>query len=794
MPQAVVRMCRIAVVILLLLIGPASAAFLIVQTAISGSGVFSFQTMKIGAGGQLTAIDIQCDQGVGQCNNSGTVTRVVRADTYGAWLLNNSTPNCGNATATGCWQQLVTATSMPDSLFGLQSSTSCCGVYEIRIAPSNTQVFYMYLNGYVYKSTNQGTTWTRTGFSNVAAKPNASTKLGGPYMAIDPANANIVFVGTPSSGVFYTTNGGTSWTGISTSTIAAGQTPSGDAFFGSPGVGVGNMIAFDPSSSVISNVTQGIYVCSWGTGCYHSTNAGSNWALTASTPTTFIHVFCDQNGTLWTETSAGFGGTPTNLYAYLGGTWTAITDGSPVGRNTSVAVNPNTAGSSLEIVVGQDWGGYNYSSNNGSTWISGTQPPTRTATDIPWLANTKEAFMTNGGLVFDPSSSNLLYLAEGIGVWYGNATGTNIAWTSRSAAIEQLVADWIVSPAGGTPLVTAWDRPVFVVSNPNLYPSNHGVNYSNAIIKGSGIDWVAGTPATVVVIADWFGTETSGISTDGGSTWTTFAAYPSGTVLNGGNGWAGCIAAGSTSNFVWVLSDDGGVFYTTNSGSSWFAPSYSTGISNTDTGWNHAYYYNRENCVADRVNANTFYIYNSGSAAPGIYRSTNSGATFTRVVSGAFSGGPNVQMRSAPGEAGVFYYTSGNDTPTGTQAFYECVDTGTVTCSAVAGVTDVWAFGFGKAQTGQSYPTIYFYGEYNGTFGMWRDDAHHSTFTQLSGEYVNGSQDQVVSVEGDNNTYGTVYVGFQGSGYAYGQFNYLLSRDLNPANDNDGPAWLNQAA
>ena len=57
----------------------------------------------------------------------------------GAYLFNPTFANCGNTSASGRWQQLITATSFPDSLF-----TTCfsnCGVYEIRIAPSNTALF-----------------------------------------------------------------------------------------------------------------------------------------------------------------------------------------------------------------------------------------------------------------------------------------------------------------------------------------------------------------------------------------------------------------------------------------------------------------------------------------------------------------------------------------------------------------------------------------------------------------------------------------------------------------------------
>src|SRR6516164_340477 len=100
-----------------------------------------FHTLKIGAGGFIHNLDIQCDQGIGRCAGSGTTTKVARTDTYGAYWLN---PNaaCGNDAATGCWQQLITATSFPDSLFN--TCFEGCGAYEIRIAPSNTAHFYMY--------------------------------------------------------------------------------------------------------------------------------------------------------------------------------------------------------------------------------------------------------------------------------------------------------------------------------------------------------------------------------------------------------------------------------------------------------------------------------------------------------------------------------------------------------------------------------------------------------------------------------------------------------------------------
>src|SRR5262249_37421634 len=114
--------------------------------------------------------------------------------------------------------------------------------------------------------------------------------------------------------------------------------------------------------------------------------------------------------------------------------------------------------------------------------------------------------------------------------------------------------------------------------------------------------------------------------------------------------------------------------------------------------------------------------------------------------------------------AGNFYCASGSNTAKRTQHLWECKDSGAVTCSPVLGVTDVWSFGFGKAKPGGSgYPSIFIYGAVKGDFGL-----HHLTWVKLSDKFINNSQDQVRVVEGDNNVYGTVYIGFGGSGFAYG--------------------------
>src|SRR5262249_47185617 len=135
-----------------------------------------WQQLHIGAGGWLTGIDIAPDD-----------TMVVRTDTYGAYLWNGSQ-----------WQQLVTATGMPASDVAIGHNE---GVYEIRVAPSDSNVLYMEYLGCVYRSGDRGTTWTKTAFAHVSENPNDAYRMNGQKMAVDPHNANVVYVGTPQNGM-----------------------------------------------------------------------------------------------------------------------------------------------------------------------------------------------------------------------------------------------------------------------------------------------------------------------------------------------------------------------------------------------------------------------------------------------------------------------------------------------------------------------------------------------------------------------------------------------------------------
>jgi photosystem II stability/assembly factor-like uncharacterized protein len=775
--------------LIFLFVGPSSAQFAVFQVN-GAAAVTTWQTPKIGAGGQLTGISIAPDG-----------TKVVRTDTYGGYVWNASAPSPGNAGGLGTWQQLVTTTSMPVGDWSLNAHQ---GIYEITVAPSSTSTIYMMWNGFMYKSTNTGVTWTRlSSFSQISPVPdpnNPTFKLFGRYMAVDPQNANIVYVGTPSGSLWVTTDGGTTWSAVSGLTA---PTSTG-----------GYLIAFDPNSGVSGGKKQGIYVSSYGTGVYHSTDGGSTWSLlnSAGMPTTHRHMIVSASGVVFlTDNSAS----ATNLHKFSSGTWSLTSASINGGTGHSIAQDPVTTANIFLGGDGQSVGAV--STDGGTTWVTMTTVATRSASDIPWLQFALETYQTNGDVAFDPSLTSTLYFAEGIGAWkLANPPTTNTAYTitSQSAGIEQLVGQTVVAPPSGKPFVLAQDRPEFYSNSPTVYPSSYGPEASPttpSINHGWDADCVAATPTTCIIMINAGGAgDKSGISTDGGQTWTQFAGKPAAIAGNGGGG----MAASSTTNFLWCENGNGDLYNTTNGGTSWGKITISgVPASPSETGWGFsAFSYNRI-CAADRVDATTFYAYNYGptgaASAAGIYKSTDGGANWTHVYStslatpsgGLGTSGPTT-LRAVPGQSGHLFFSSGFSDgsvhPVNTNLMRSTDHGATwaavpVSCSGSTCFKEVACFDFGVTYSGQSYPSIFVVGWLNNVYGIYRSIDNAVTWVNV-GDYPNGSFDAPRGCAADKVNQGWFYIAYAGSGWKLGKTNYLLNRDLAPAANDNTPMWINKVA
>lgn len=629
--------------------------------------------------------------------------------------------------------------------------------------------------------------YTSGGAVGVNPSSNDANSVRGPKMAVDPANSNVVYVGTPSNGVRFTTDGGATFSTIPATTITQLVQ------------GIGYAIAFDPTSGITGGKTNKIYICAYGTGCYISTDAGTTWNLTTNTPTGYRQlVVSPVDGTPYLIDAAGF---PSGEWKYNGSAWVSFSPGGITDNYGAILPDPNNASrvvlvSNTEIATTLD-AGSTWTFATGTTWSPNcTSNPVqkRVALDVPWLATTNECALTIGNARFDPSAPNLIHLAEGIGGWSLNigsgAPSTVQTWVSESAGLEQMVTNWLISPTGGKPSFLFDDRPIFYQGNLNLYPSYQSPNTINAINYGYHADWSPADPNYVVLLANFFGSslvEQSGYSINGGQSFIKFAALPAG-LSGGGNKNGGALAVSAdalstspgTANLCWVQSNNGNVYYSKTGGASWTLSVVGTIPTTGTTGWGTNNFVNRHILTADRVNAGTFYIYNYGppgfTGTAGIWQSTDGCVTWTQFLPGAALNVFATKIASVPGKAGELFTTQGQLSTGGSHigAFGHVVFSGGMaTFTAVPNMLEVYAFGFGAIKPGNDYPSVYAAGYLSGVWGVWQSDssaaqwaANTETWTQR-GPYPLNSFDSPTAVSGDMNTYGVIYYCTRGSACAY---------------------------
>jgi hypothetical protein len=754
-----------------------------VQVGNLGTTGGQFVPMKIGGGGFVTG---------GQIAPDGT--QFIRTDTAGAWIRSGYTQN---------WSQAVSVSAMPspDNALGTLE-----GVCEVAIAPSNPNHLYMFYapnraepipTAYIYSSINKGQTWIRTdtSFKDTCA-PNdqnsPSYRLNSPYMRVDPANENVVYVGTPSHGVYYTTTGGIgagAWHLIPTSIIPGGSTPSG------ADEGQGNLIQFDAGGETSGGKTNKIYISSYGNGIWESTNAGGTWAELNSTgmPTTFSKLRVDQNGTLWVVDNAG-GGNGGDLLRYLSGKWSTEIRSNAI---SAVAINPSASGN----IYAADYRGCLYYTTNGQVgsaiWnrpagACGRNPPTSYSISsrvIPWMPWADDPVLSIQYLEFDPSQPNALYAFSGIGVFKTTppTSGTPVVnWDGdETAGIENLDLTYGLGMPGGGLIFTAQDRPIWLPPN-NLssYPSQYfpsAENRGNEIVRGFSPCFYGSTFIGVAVPG-------LTVSTSSGSpgSWSSYTYAINPNTANGGN----CAVISSTS-WIDLVSDDGGPYYTSDSGGSYSPCTFNNGATVDGGGWHHAAYDNRQALAGDTVTPSTVLLYNDGTgaknglAAAGIYKTT-SGCAFTQVYKGVIGGpvgqGGSFLLEAVPGKSCNFFaailgYVH-NPQPEPYRLF-KSTTCGATWSSAIPNVKSIFAYGFGAAKSGgDSYPVFYCscYASTNGgltySYNIWESDNIDQAspiWTAIGGSspFPGGDFDLILFIQGDLKTYGTVYGGFAGSGGFY---------------------------
>jgi photosystem II stability/assembly factor-like uncharacterized protein len=218
----------------------------------------------------------------------------------------------------------------------------------------------------VLRSTNNGTSWTVAGLTNV----------GPQALAISPngTGGTNLFAGTYVSGVFLSTNNGTSWTAVN-----SGLT--------------GSQLYITALFVSDTNLFAG----TWGGSAFRSTNNGTTW-VAASNGLTSNHVHAFTVSPNWAGSTNLFAGTYFGSGVYLstdnGGNWAEAGTGL---TNSNVRA---LARFDTNLFAGTDGGGVFLSTNNGLSW---------TAINEGLTNNVVNALFVNG---------TNLFAGTGNGIWW----------------------------------------------------------------------------------------------------------------------------------------------------------------------------------------------------------------------------------------------------------------------------------------------------------------------------------------------------------------------------------------
>lgn len=759
-----------------LILSAVIAAFAIFQvSAPAPTFTPAWQAMLLGDGGNA--------QGV-HAFASGTILSHV--DTYGAYLYQPSgTCTIGARTLpTPCWQELISTNSIDSSLWLSIQSGQNLGAVDIVECQGNTNVFYMIWAGNVYVSTNRGGTWVKTPQTfSVAANNGPIYSI---WIGCDPADTtgNTVYITNPSNGVFKSTNGtsGASSTWAHNATIASSA---------------GGSVLFDPTSSVVGGVTQHFWISADATGVYETYNGGSSFTLTTSTPAVTRVLSVDKFGQLWS--GGGYGSTNGTISRYIPsgtagtGTWSTSTPGGTLSFlaivfdptcSTACATSANN-----HVMVIDSEGQIIASLNNGGAWtFTGNTTVSAAAPQAGWLGtanygnNTSPALNVNGGTI---DSTGKLWLPGGTSIWttqepiIGCPSSCAIStsgppWAANSIGIEQLVVNQILSPPGGAPVSAVWDRGVLLSPNPDAFATVQFPQGSNGtpINHSFGVDYalqtlpvVGGTYGSFLTAAIENQGSFSASSTDGGSTWTQWAAFPT------GHGAGATIAASTTTNWCGVPGNgstpSAQIWCTLNGATSWIQAT--TPGSPQFIGVNQL-----SNAVhmitADKTTAGAFYAL-SGSD---LYISSNgnTGSPSFAKTSNPFSAeiaNGNQKIQAVPGQAGNIFVSLGS----GGTHLWKSSSSGVSWATACSSFTQIENFGFGAPVPGGSgYPTIYGIAIVGSAFQAFYSKDGGTTCQAISAPtnqqtWPINSIDYPTWVNGDLNVYGRIYYGFIGSGNGY---------------------------
>jgi hypothetical protein len=640
------------------------------------------------------------------------------------------------------------------------------GVLSLAVDPENANNVYLATGsglttpsqeGAVVYSNNAGSTFSVSNLP-IFLGGDADGRSAGERLAVDPNDSSILFLGTSQNGLYESTNGAVTWTQVSGFTSSVSAT-AGLTF-----------VLFDPTSGSPDSPSQTIYAgvdTTTATSLYVSHNGGSSWSAITGEPTGLIpnHAALASDGNLYLTYADAMGPngmTTGNVWRYNTSSlvWTDITPSAPDMSTTfgysGLAIDPEhqqTVMVSTEDLSGGDQ-------------IYRTTDASSTATGGPtWVivGNTPKAIHN-----FYPQ----------------------YAWLSPDGAAVNdgtLISAIAIDPFNDNDVMYGNSQGVWSstdMTNADTSPQDTVAwTFTVAGLEDSDVNKVL-APATGVPLI-------SAIDTIGGFDHTTLTTSPIDGAFEPDAGTVtGIDYAQDNPNVVvraYASSHDGA--YSFDNGVTWtrFADSPESGAhggsiavaadyhslvySVTDSG---TYYSDDFGVdwsaatgtpdsatasfvpVSDRVNSNYFYIYDQTTGT--LDFSNSGGQSFVPGATGLPIG--SAQLAALPDVAGDLWLGTVN-------GLYHSTNFGKSFKQVGTEIQDAQAVGFGMPEPGKSYPTIFIWAEISSVWGIYRSIDEGNTWTRIT--KTTQQYGQINSLAGDPNVFGRVYVGTATNGVLIGQ-------------------------
>jgi photosystem II stability/assembly factor-like uncharacterized protein len=632
------------------------------------------------------------------------------------------------------------------------------GVEAMAVDPAHPNRLYLALgtytqswagNGAVLRSEDRGATWSRTDLS-VKLGANEDGRGTGERLLVDPRDSDTLWLGTRHDGLLKSTDRGATWQAVSfpatpsasgqgvTLLVAAGRTlyagwgdsdgstpnlfrtTDGRTWQAVPGQPTGTA-AKVPIRAAFDQYTRELYVT-------YADAPGPNGQSNGS-----VHKLCTLNGK-WTEvTPVKPGGTAPDGSADTFGYGGVAVDAR---RPGTVVVSTNNRWAAIDTVF--------RSTDGGRTWTSLKDTAVFDVSETPYLkwGGDKPKFgWWIQALALDPFDSRHIVYGTGATI-YGTRDLKN--WAPQIRGLEETAVRHLISPPAGEAHLISGLGDIGVMYHESLTASPSRGMASNPVFGSATGLAQAAAKLSYVVRAGWGDHGNGAYSTDGGQTWAPFAAQPD--IAKTAPGPIATNTDGSV--LLWSFVHWDGTkhpaYRSADNGATWLeVPSFPKGATP----------------VADPADPTLFYTYDTDTGT--VYASTDSGRTFTARATGLPSGDSQFELVAAPGRSGDLWLSAKGN------GLYRSTDGG-ATFSKVTSCSSSHTLGFGKAADGASYPAIYMVGSTESITAVHRSDDEAKTWVRINDDaHQWGWIGETIT--GDPRVYGRVYLGTNGRGIQYGE-------------------------